>query len=84
MVYLSRKQLNSNGILSWVIQLQDNIYRFQKINIQCPSVTFDEYAKILCQLQIGDELTIDLSQSIHLLYFNFIFFSFKFRFQFLV
>jgi hypothetical protein len=56
-------------MISWVIQLQEKVYRFQKINIQCPSVTFDEHAKILCQLQIGDQLTIDLPQSIDLLHF---------------
>jgi hypothetical protein len=74
MVYLSRKQINSNGILSWVIQFkpeQEQFYRFDRINIQCPSTTFDQHAKILCQLQIGDELTIDLPQSIY--FSNFIF-----------
>ncbi len=65
MVYLSRKQINSNGMISWVIQLQEKVYRFQKINIQCPSTSFDQYAKILCQLQIGDQTIIDLPQSIY-------------------
>lgn len=65
-VYLSRKGLNSNGILSWSIQLtpeQLNLYRFDRINIQCPSTTFDQHAKILYQLQIGEDLIIDLPQS---------------------
>ena len=69
MVYLSRKQLNSNGIISWCIQFkpeQENIYRFNRVRIQCPSTTFDQHAKVLCQLQIGDQFTIDLPQSIDL------------------
>lgn len=70
-VYLSRKQLNSNGILSWLIQFkpeQENLYRFDRINIQCPMITFDEYAKVTCQLQIGNDLFIDLSSSINLFF----------------
>ena len=66
MVYLSRKQLNSNGFLSWSIQLkpeQGKSYRFDKILIQCPSTTFDQHAKVLCQLQIGDDSVVDLPQS---------------------
>ena len=56
--------------MSWVIQFkpeQEKFYRFHRINIQCPSTTFDQYAKILCQLQIGDELVVDLPQSISFL-----------------
>lgn len=71
MVYLARKQLNSNGILSWTIQMkpeQEKIFRFHRIHIQCPSVTFDQHAKVLCQLQIGDTFTIDLPQSISFLH----------------
>ena len=71
MVYLSRKQNNSNGIMSWCIQFkpeQEEFYQFQKISIQCPSVTFDQHAKILCQLQIGDDKTIDIPQSMKLDY----------------
>lgn len=66
-VYLSRKQLNSNGLISWTIQFkpeQEKIYRFDRVNIQCPSTTFDQHAKVLCQLQIADDPTIDLPQSI--------------------
>jgi hypothetical protein len=76
MVYLCRKQLNSNGILSWLIQFkpeQENLYRFDRINIQCPTTTFDEHAKVTCQLQIGDDLVIDLSQSITFLKSLFLF-----------
>jgi len=47
MVYLSRKQLNSNGIISWFIQ-------------------FKPEQEKLYQLQIGDDLIIDLPQSIYL------------------
>ena len=71
MVYLSRKQLNSNGILSWTIQMkpeQEKIFRFDRIHIQCPSTTFDQHAKVLCQLQIGDTVTIDLPQSMYFPY----------------
>ena len=85
MVYLSRKQLNSNGIMSWTMQLKDEqekIYRFDRISIQCPSKTFDEHAKILCQLQIGDRLTIDLSQSISFSDLFLVFFICLFRCQF--
>ncbi len=66
-VYLSRKQLNSNGIISWCIQFkpeQEKFYQFHKITIQCPGITFDQHSKILCQLQIGDEQVIDVPQSI--------------------
>lgn len=67
MVYLSRQHLNSNGILSWTIQIkpeQEKIFRLDRIQIQCPSTTFDQQAKVLCQLQIGETLTVDLPQSI--------------------
>jgi len=47
MFYLSRKQLNSNGIISWFIQ-------------------FKPEQEKLYQLQIGDDLIIDLPQSIYL------------------
>ncbi|CAF1612521.1 unnamed protein product [Rotaria sp. Silwood1] len=66
MVYLSRKQLNKNGILSWFIQLkseQELSYQFHRIQIQCPSTTFDQYSQVICQLEIGDQLTIDLPQN---------------------
>lgn len=66
MVYLSRKYLNSNGFLSWSIQLnpqQAKSYRFDRIQIQYSSTTFDQHAKVHCQLQIGDDSTIDLPQS---------------------
>jgi hypothetical protein len=69
MVYLSRKRLNSNGIISWFIQFkseQEKFYQFNRINIQCPSIKFDEHAKIFYQLQIGDDLIIDLPQSMDL------------------
>jgi hypothetical protein len=69
MVYLSRKQLNSNGIISWCIHFkpeQEESYQFHRITIQCASTTFDQHAKILCQLQIGDEQIIDIPQSIYL------------------
>ncbi|CAF4750842.1 unnamed protein product, partial [Rotaria magnacalcarata] len=66
MVYLSRKQLNQSGIISWAIQFnseQEELYRFHKINIQCPSTSFDQYAQISCQLQLGDEQVIVLPQN---------------------
>jgi len=66
MVYLTRKQLHTNGIISWVIQLkpeQEKSYQFHRITIQCPSKAFDQYARIVCQLQIDDEQIIDLPQN---------------------
>ncbi|CAF4793018.1 unnamed protein product, partial [Rotaria sp. Silwood2] len=72
MVYLSRKKLNNNGIISWFIQFkseQEQFYQFHRINIQCPSTTFDQYAQVICQLQIGDQQFIDLPQSIFQIYF---------------
>ena len=66
MVYLSRKQLNSNGFISWCIQLkpeQEELYLFRGISIQCPTVTFDQHAKIVCQVQLGDDQFIDMPQS---------------------
>ncbi|CAM4820066.1 unnamed protein product [Rotaria magnacalcarata] len=68
MVYLSRKQLNQSGIISWAIQFnseQEELYRFHKINIQCPSTSFDQYAQISCQLQLGDEQVIVLPQNLN-------------------
>ncbi len=41
---------------------QEELYQFQRISIQCPSTTFDQHVKILCQLQIGDEPIIDIPQ----------------------
>ncbi|CAF0975287.1 unnamed protein product [Rotaria sordida] len=66
MVYLSRNKLFQNGFISWFIQFnseQEQFYRFNKINIQCPSTIFDQYAQIICQLHIGDQLIIDIPQS---------------------
>ncbi|CAF0979034.1 unnamed protein product [Adineta ricciae] len=66
MVYLSRKQLNSNGFISWCIQLkpeQEEFYQFHQISIQCPTVTFDQQAKIVCQVQLQDDQLIDIPQN---------------------
>ncbi|UJR10898.1 hypothetical protein I4U23_015086 [Adineta vaga] len=64
MVYLSRKQIHKNGFISWIIQLkpeEEQIYRFDRIKIQCPTITFDQHSEILWQLQIGDDKIIDIS-----------------------
>ena len=69
MVYLTRKQQHANGTISWVIQLKpehEKSYQFHRITIQCPSKTFDQYARIHCQLQIDDEQIVDLSQNFSL------------------
>ncbi|CAF3518145.1 unnamed protein product, partial [Rotaria sp. Silwood2] len=56
-------RLNQNEIFSWSLQFksgQELLYQLHRINIQCPSTTFDQYAPIICQLQFEDPLTIDL------------------------
>ena len=66
MTYLSRKYLNSDGIIAWSFQFKPQLaqsYRFHQIQIQCPSTTFDQHAKVRCQLQIVNQQPIDLQQN---------------------